>query len=85
MNNSGLDCFLFFKEYRDAFEDIFLLETKRLYAAEGQRLMLERDVSRTLLRLVCIIHVSLTAMLVSRFRSICIMWLGVWKKRTIVF
>lgn len=32
--------------YKDAFEDQFLNETNRLYAAEGQRLMQERDVSR---------------------------------------
>lgn len=30
--------------YKDAFEDQFLNETNRLYAAEGQRLMQERDV-----------------------------------------
>uniref|UniRef100_A0A8C6PFJ4 Cullin-4A n=1 Tax=Nothobranchius furzeri TaxID=105023 RepID=A0A8C6PFJ4_NOTFU len=31
--------------YRDSFEERFLTETNRLYAAEGQRLMQERDVS----------------------------------------
>uniref|UniRef100_A0A671TF83 Cullin-4A n=1 Tax=Sparus aurata TaxID=8175 RepID=A0A671TF83_SPAAU len=30
--------------YRDSFEERFLIETNRLYAAEGQRLMQERDV-----------------------------------------
>lgn len=30
--------------YKEAFEDKFLIETNRLYAAEGQRLMQERDV-----------------------------------------
>lgn len=34
------------KVYRDSFEERFLSETDRLYAAEGQRLMQERDVSR---------------------------------------
>lgn len=37
------------------------------------------------LELVCITHDSFTNILVSRCRSICITWLGVWKKRTIVF
>lgn len=31
--------------YKESFENRFLIETDRLYAAEGQRLMLERDVS----------------------------------------
>ncbi len=30
--------------YKDSFEQPFLSETNRLYAAEGQRLMQERDV-----------------------------------------
>lgn len=34
--------------YKDSFEERFLTETNRLYAAEGQRLMQERDVSKTL-------------------------------------
>lgn len=33
--------------YRESFEERFLAETNRLYAAEGQRLMQERDVSAT--------------------------------------
>lgn len=33
------------KVYKDSFEERFLMETNRLYAAEGQRLMQERDVS----------------------------------------
>lgn len=37
----------FFKVYKDSFEERFLIETNRLYAAEGQRLMQERDVSET--------------------------------------
>ena len=37
-----------FKVYKDSFEERFLIETNRLYAAEGQRLMQERDVSETL-------------------------------------
>ena len=36
--------FSFLKVYKDSFEDRFLAETNRLYAAEGQRLMQERDV-----------------------------------------
>lgn len=35
------------KVYKDSFEERFLIETNRLYAAEGQRLMQERDVSET--------------------------------------
>ena len=31
--------------YKESFEERFLVETNRLYAAEGQRLMQERDVS----------------------------------------
>lgn len=31
--------------YKESFENRFLVETDRLYAAEGQRLMLDRDVS----------------------------------------
>lgn len=39
------DCLTFVKVYKDSFEERFLIETNRLYAAEGQRLMQERDVS----------------------------------------
>lgn len=46
------DCFIFLffffflsKVYKESFEERFLTETNRLYAAEGQRLMQERDVS----------------------------------------
>lgn len=39
------DCPTFVKVYKDSFEERFLTETNRLYAAEGQRLMQERDVS----------------------------------------
>lgn len=87
----GLSRWLLLKVYRDSFEERFLTETDRLYAAEGQRLMLERDVSqaRTLLRRACVSRDGLTAMnynmLASRCRSICITWFDVWKKRTIVF
>lgn len=35
----------FFKVYKTSFEERFLVETNRLYAAEGQRLLQERDVS----------------------------------------
>lgn len=42
------DCPTFVKVYKDSFEERFLIETNRLYAAEGQRLMQERDVSETL-------------------------------------
>lgn len=38
----------FGKVYKDSFEERFLTETNRLYAAEGQRLMQERDVSETI-------------------------------------
>uniref|UniRef100_A0AAQ5ZE84 Cullin family profile domain-containing protein n=1 Tax=Amphiprion ocellaris TaxID=80972 RepID=A0AAQ5ZE84_AMPOC len=38
--------------YKDSFEERFLTETNRLYAAEGQRLMQERDVSETVNRSV---------------------------------
>nr|XP_020461524.1 cullin-4A [Monopterus albus] len=34
--------------YKDSFEERFLIETNRLYAAEGQRLMQERDVTEYL-------------------------------------
>lgn len=88
----GLSRWLFLKVYRDSFEERFLTETDRLYAAEGQRLMLERDVSQdtpTLVQRACVSHDGLTAMnynmLASRCRSICITWFDVWKKRTIVF
>ena len=33
--------------YKESFEERFLTETNRLYAAEGQRLMQERDVRYT--------------------------------------
>lgn len=36
----------FFKIYKEAFEIQFLEATDRLYGAEGQRLMLEREVSQ---------------------------------------
>ena len=36
--------FYLFQIYQDAFEKKFLTATDRLYAAEGQRLMQERDV-----------------------------------------
>ncbi len=39
------DCLTCVKVYKDSFEERFLTETNRLYAAEGQRLMQERDVS----------------------------------------
>lgn len=42
------DCLPFLKVYKDSFEERFLIETNRLYAAEGQRLMQERDVSETI-------------------------------------
>lgn len=35
---------LFSQIYQDSFEHRFLEETNRLYAAEGQRLMQEREV-----------------------------------------
>lgn len=35
----------FVQVYKDSFEERFLIETNRLYAAEGQRLMQQRDVS----------------------------------------
>lgn len=38
-------CFRLLQVYRESFEERFLAETNRLYAAEGQRLMQERDVS----------------------------------------
>lgn len=41
------DCLTPVKVYKDSFEERFLIETNRLYAAEGQRLMQERDVSET--------------------------------------
>ena len=41
-------CLTFNKVYKDSFEERFLIETNRLYAAEGQRLMQERDVSETI-------------------------------------
>lgn len=39
------DLSVFVQVYRESFEERFLAETNRLYAAEGQRLMQERDVS----------------------------------------
>lgn len=42
------DCLNVVKVYKDSFEERFLMETNRLYAAEGQRLMQERDVSQTI-------------------------------------
>ena len=36
---------LYLQVYKESFEERFLVETNRLYAAEGQRLMQERDVS----------------------------------------
>uniref|UniRef100_A0A673BBH6 Cullin-4A n=1 Tax=Sphaeramia orbicularis TaxID=375764 RepID=A0A673BBH6_9TELE len=47
--------------YKDSFEEQFLIETNRLYAAEGQRLMQERDVSET----HCIWYAILCAILFS--------------------
>lgn len=38
--------------YQESFEQRFLEETNRLYAAEGQRLMQEREVIRAALRRV---------------------------------
>lgn len=43
--------------YKDSFEERFLIETNRLYAAEGQRLMQERDVSEANKRLCHVITV----------------------------
>lgn len=37
--------------YQESFEQRFLEETNRLYAAEGQRLMQEREVIRAALKL----------------------------------
>ncbi len=39
--------FILWQIYQDSFEQRFLEETNRLFAAEGQRLMQERDVSFT--------------------------------------
>ncbi|KAM3625151.1 uncharacterized protein V6R79_007536 [Siganus canaliculatus] len=41
---SPSDCITIIQVYKDSFEERFLIETNRLYAAEGQRLMQERDV-----------------------------------------
>lgn len=38
--------------YQESFEHRFLEETNRLYAAEGQRLMQEREVNHTALKLL---------------------------------
>lgn len=40
----SLNVFYFGQIYQDSFEQRFLEETNRLYAAEGQRLMQEREV-----------------------------------------
>lgn len=45
VNDGEVGLLVFFKAYKDSFEERFLTETNRLYAAEGQRLMQERDVS----------------------------------------
>ena len=48
-----LKCIIIFIQiYQEAFENKFLEATDQLYAAEGQRLMQERDVSQKTTHLV---------------------------------
>lgn len=90
MNVIADDGWLSLQVYKESFEERFLVETNRLYAAEGQRLMQERDVSShspllshgladcvLLLKEVC---VSLSFSL-SRYRSTCTTWLVGWRRR----